>query len=106
MLPSLEVGRAVVELLPSPGRRVATAWGDHMNCFLPWEEGAQLQGGNCFLPGGEGEQLPGNCSLPGKEVEQWPERRELSLFVGYLDLLLPEKEGEVLLGDVITFPGG
>ena len=63
--PSLAGGRAVVGLLPSPGR---TSWGAH----LLWV--------NCFLPGREGVQLPGNCSLPGKEVEQWPERREL--FVG------------------------
>ena len=67
MPPSLVGGRAVGEMLPSPGR---PAWGAHLLRV------------NCFLPGREGVQLPGNCSLPGKEVEQWPERRELSLFVG------------------------
>ena len=67
MLPSLVGGRAVEELLPSPG---GIAWGVHLLRV------------NCFLPGREGMQLPGNCSLPGKEVEQWPERRELRLFVG------------------------
>ena len=61
---------------------------------------------NCFLPGREGAQLPGNCSLPRKEVEQWPERRELRLFVGDYNLLLPDKEGEVLLGGVNAFPRG
>ena len=60
--PSLVGGRAVVGLLPSPGR---TAWGAHLLRV------------NCFLPGREGAQLPGNCSLPGKEVEQWSERMEV-----------------------------
>ena len=63
--PSLVGGRAVVGLLPSPGRTA---------------QGALLLRVNCFLPGREGAQLPGNCSLPGKEVEQWPERMEV--FVG------------------------
>ena len=66
--------------------------------------GGHLLRVNCFLPGREVAQLPGNCSLPGKEVEQWPERMEL--FVGDKDFLLPEKEGEVLLGGVNAFPGG
>ena len=60
--PSLVGGRAVVGLLPSPGR---TAWGPQMLRV------------NYFLPGWEGAQLPGNCSLPGREVEQWPERMEV-----------------------------
>ena len=76
--PSLVGGRAVLGLLPSPGR---TAWG----AYLPMVD--------CFLPGREGAQLPGNCSFPGKEVEQWPERMEV--FAGDWDLLLPEQEGEV-----------
>ena len=67
MPPSLVRGRAVEEVLPSPSR---IAWGAHLPRV------------NCFLPGREGAQLPGNCPLPEKEVEQWPERRELSLFVG------------------------
>ena len=91
MPPSLVGGRAVEEVLPSLGR---IAWGAHLLRV------------NCFLPGREGVQLPGNCPLPEKEVEQWPARRELSLFVGDYDLLLPEKEGEVLLGVLMPSPGG